>query len=96
MWRTPYQTNTKLWLMFLMIQTFEVTIPTFTNIHSNIWPVFGLLLLVPGIILMPIFDLAVVWGIALAVPVNAAIWYFSMRSLSDQAESASTQRPSPD
>jgi hypothetical protein len=44
-------------LLFAIIQVLGVVIPRFTNIHENIWPAFGLLLLAPGIALVPLLGL---------------------------------------
>jgi hypothetical protein len=37
-------------LLFVMVQVIGIAIAQHTNVHANIWPTFGLLLLVPGII----------------------------------------------
>jgi fructose-specific phosphotransferase system IIC component len=71
-----------LWVLFILLQVLGVLIPRFTNIHSNIWPAFGLLLLVPGILLAAVFGLT--WGVVLSVPVNAVAWYFSLRLLDEK------------
>ena len=71
-----------LWLLFAVLQVLGILIPHFTNIHSNIWPAFGLLLLVPGIALAAVFGL--MWGVVLSIPVNAITWYFGLRLLEDK------------
>ncbi len=73
------QKRVALWMLFAVIQTCGVVIPRYTNIHSNIWSVFGLLLLAPGIAAVAVVGLA--WGVAIAVPVNAALWYWVVDSI---------------
>lgn len=68
-----------MWVLFAIIQACGVVIPQFTNFHSNIWPLFAVLLLVPGIALVAVLGFS--WGTAFAIPVNAAAWYFAMKSL---------------
>ncbi len=67
------------WVLFAIVQALGVLIPRFTNIHSNIWPVFALLLLVPGIALVAVLGLT--WGTVFAIPVNAMVWYFAINRL---------------
>jgi hypothetical protein len=74
-----------LWLLFVMIQALGVVIPRLTNIHSNIWPAFGLLLLVPGIVVVLLLGLTF-WSIALAILVNAATLYYAVKSFNDGPE----------
>ncbi|HXU14870.1 MAG TPA: hypothetical protein VN708_07050 [Terriglobales bacterium] len=69
-------------LLFSVLQLLGVLIPQFTNIHSNIRPAFGLVLLVPGILLAAVFGLT--WGVVLSVPVNAVAWYFGLRLLDEK------------
>lgn len=66
---------------FAISQFVGTVVPVFTNIHSNIWPFFALLLLIPGIVVpailfpsLPYFGTA-----AVAVTVNAVVWYLSLR-----------------
>ncbi len=67
------------WIIFAVVQAFGVLIPRFTNIHSNIWPAFALLLLVPGVALVAVLGLT--WGIVFAIPVNATLWWFAINRL---------------
>lgn len=66
-----------LWLLFAIVQVAGALIPLQGNLHTNIWPLFGLLLLAPGIGLMAIFDfeLTLSQSVALAIPANALIFY---------------------
>ncbi len=68
-----------LWALFAAVQVLGVTIASHTNIHTNIWPAFGLLLLIPGIVVTFALELRVGPAIAAAVVINAAVWYFAMR-----------------
>jgi len=68
-----------------MIQALGIAIPRLTNIHSNIWPAFGILLLVPGIVVVLLLGLTF-WSMTLAVLVNAAIWHYAVKSFSDGPE----------
>ena len=70
-------------LLFAIIQALGVVIPQFTNIHENIWPAFGLLLLALGIALVPLLGLTL-RSIVLAILVNAVIWYYAARLLNDE------------
>ena len=62
-------------LLFIVVQLLGVTVPQLTNIHSRIWPAFGLVLLVPGIAVAAFFGLTKL-TIAVAVLLNACAWYF--------------------
>jgi hypothetical protein len=64
------------WSVFASCQTLGIAIPAFTNIHSNIWPLFGCLLLVPGIAIPFMLDFLPLWvGLAIAVALNALVWF---------------------
>jgi hypothetical protein len=79
------QTQIAAWILFAVVQALGVVIPRLTNIHSNIWPLFGFLFLVPGIALVTVVGLT--WGVVFAIPVNAVAWYFAMSWLSPNSDS---------
>jgi len=57
-----------------------IAIAQHTNVHANIWPAFGLLLLVPGIILVLLVGIGY-WSITFSILLNAVAWYFVGRWL---------------
>jgi hypothetical protein len=79
-----------LWLLFALLQALGVLIPRLTNIHANIWPAFGLLLLVPGILLAAVLGLT--WGVVFSMPVNAVVWYLGLRLLESRRSSLEWSR----
>lgn len=69
-------------LLFVTVQVIGIAIAQHTNVHANIWPAFGLLLLVPGIILVLLVGIGY-WSIAFSILLNAVAWYFVGRWLCD-------------
>jgi len=62
-------------LLFVTVQVIGIAIAQHTNVHANIWPAFGLLLLVPGIIVALMIGISY-WSIAISIFLNAVAWYF--------------------
>jgi len=67
------------WLLFALLQVLGAWIPTYTNIHMNIAPVFAGLLLLPGILVWFAFPDLGWWSLFIALPVNALTWHFIVK-----------------
>jgi hypothetical protein len=68
------------WVIFVIVQVLGAWIPTCTNIHSNIAPLFAGLLLLPGILVWFLFPHSSIWPVAVAIPINAIVWYFIVKA----------------
>ncbi len=68
---------------FTLCQLIGSVVPFFTNIHNNIWPLFALLFLIPGIAVGLVFPMSLALGVAVAVPVNALVWWLAARWWAD-------------
>ncbi len=76
--RRTVATSWIFWAVFAIWQALGVWIPRFTNIHSNIWPLFAGLMLVPGIAIPFVFDfLPFRAGMTMGVLVMAGSGLFS-------------------
>jgi hypothetical protein len=53
--------------------------------HSNIWPAFGLLLLVPGAVAFLLLGFTF-WSFAAAILVNVVTWYYALKALNGGPE----------
>jgi len=62
------------WVIFAIIQILGTWIPTYTNVHSNIAPLFAGLLLLPGIAVWFLFPHSDWWPVMIAIPINALVW----------------------
>jgi hypothetical protein len=74
------------WLIFALCQILGAWIPTFTNIHSNVAPLFASLLLVPGVAVWFVFESNGWWNLLLAVPINALVWHWIVRRFKNSRE----------
>jgi hypothetical protein len=69
----------KYWSVFAVFQFLGVFIPSFANLHSNVWPLFAGLLLVPGVAILFLFHLPTYYRLAIAVLLNAVFWYLGFK-----------------
>jgi hypothetical protein len=69
-------------LLFVTVQVIGIATAKHTNVHADIGPAFGLLLLVPGIILVLLVGISY-WSIAFSILLNAVAWYFVGRWFCD-------------
>jgi hypothetical protein len=74
--------QTLLLVTFIICQLIGTVVPQFANVHTNPWPFFALLLLIPGIGLM--FVIPETWTVTLTlavVAVNGMVWYLVAKAL---------------